>query len=125
MSGPSPFDHRPDPELGAWLREVLDQGADSAFLDRVLAAAGRVEAGAPPAWQVLGGWARHGVAAVLVGLAAATIWWASASTRNEADASLEEVFLASAEAVAPPFLTATTAPASFDQVLAASFEPQP
>lgn len=125
MSGPSPFDHRPDPELGAWLREVLDQGAESAFLDRVLAAAGQVEAGAPPAWQVLGGWARHGVAAVLVGLAAATIWWASASSRNEVDTSLEEVFLASGEAVAPPFLTATTAPASFDQVLASSLEPQP
>lgn len=123
MSGPSPFDHRPDPELGALLREVLDQGGDQTFLDRVLAAAGRVEAGAPAAWQVLGGWARHGVAAVLVGLAAATIWWASASKRNEAEPSLEEVFLASAEPAAPPFLTATTAPASFDQVLASSLEP--
>lgn len=123
MSGPSPFDHRPDPELGAWLREALDQGGEQAFLDRVLAAAGRVEAGVPAAWQVLGGWARHGVAAVLVGLAAATIWLSSASTRNEAEPSLEEVFLASAEAVAPPFLTATTAPASFDQVLASSLEP--
>jgi len=123
MSGPSPFDHRPDPELGALLREVLDQGGDDAFLDRVMAAVGRVEAGVPAAWQVLGGWARHGVAAALVGLAAATIWWASASTRNEAEPSLEEVFLASAETVAPPFLTATTAPPSFDQVLASSLEP--
>ena len=123
MSGPSPFDHRPDPELGALLRQVLDPGGEDAFLGRVLSAAGRVQAGVPAAWQVLGGWARHGVAAVLVGLAAATIWWASASTRNEAEPSLEEVFLASAEPVAPPFLTATTAPASFDQVLASSLEP--
>lgn len=125
MSGPTPFDHRPDPELGALLREALDQGGDRAFPDRVLAAAGRVEAGTPAAWQVLGAWARHGVAAALVGLAAATIWWANASTRNEAETSLEEVFLASAEALAPPFLTATTAPASADQALASSLEPQP
>jgi len=123
MSGPSPFDHRPDPELGALLRQALDQGGEDAFLDRVMAAAGGVEAGVPAAWQVLGLWARHGVAAALVGLAAATIWWASASNRNEAEPSLEEVFLASAETVAPPFLTATTAPASFDQVLASSLEP--
>lgn len=123
MSGPSPFDHRPDPELGALLRQVLDAGGDDAFLDRVLAAAGRIEAEAPAPWQVLGVWARHGVAAVLVGLAAATIWWASASKRSEAEPSLEEALLASAETVAPPFLTATTAPASFDQVLASSLEP--
>jgi hypothetical protein len=123
MTGPSPFDHRPDSELGVLLRQVLDPGGDDAFLDRVLAAAGRVEAGVPAAWQVLGGWARHGVAAVLVGLAAATIWWASASKRSEAEPSLEELFLASAETVAPPFLTSTTAPASFDQVLASSLEP--
>lgn len=123
MSGPSLFDHRPDPELGALLRQVLDQGDEPAFLDRVLVAAGKVEAGAPAAWQVLGGWSRHGVAAALVGLAAATIWWASASKRNEAEPSLEEALIASAAAVAPPFLTATTAPASFDQVLASSLEP--
>ncbi len=124
MSAPSPFDHRPDPELGALLREVLDAGGEHAFVDGVLAAVARAEGGFSTGWwQVLGTWARHGVAAALVALAGATIWWANASSRNEAEASLEEVFLASAEAVAPPFLTATTAPSSFDQVLASSLEP--
>jgi hypothetical protein len=124
MTSPSPFDHRPDPELGALLREALVPEEDPAFVERVLGALARTGDGYPSLWwQVLGTWARHGVAAALVGLAAATLWWASASRGNEADASLEEVFLATADQVAPPFLTATTAPPSFDQVLASSLEP--
>lgn len=124
MNPSSPFDHRPDPELGALLREALASGGEGGFVDGVLAAAARTGYGSPGAWwQVLGTWARHGLAAALVALAGATIWWVNASPGNEADASWEEVFLASAEAVAPPFLTATTAPPSFDQVLASSLEP--
>ncbi len=123
MTLPSPFDHRPDPELGAVLRDALASGGEPAFVGRVLAAVARTEGGSSTLWwRVLGTWARHGVAAALVLLAGATIWWASASSRNEAEASLEELFLASAGA-APPFLTATTAPPSFDQVLASSLEP--
>ena len=71
----------------------------------------------------LGAWARPGVAAALVLLAGATIWLTNASSRNEADTTLEEVLLATAEAVAPPFFTATMAPPTFDVVLASSFEP--
>jgi len=126
MNWSSPFDHRPHPELGALLRDALTPGDEPAFVDRVLAAAA-ARAGdgyyGAPWWQVLGAWARPGVAAALALLAGATIWFANASSRNEADTTLEEVLLATAEAVAPPFFTATMAPPTFDVVLASSFEP--
>ena len=92
-------------------------------MDRVLAAAQERSAYGAPWWQVLGAWARPGVAAALALLAGATIWFANASSRNEADTTLEEVLLATAETVAPPCLTSATAPPSFDVVLASSLEP--
>jgi hypothetical protein len=123
MNWSSPFDHRPHPELGALLREALAADGEPAFAARVLAAAQQRSAHGAPWWQVLGAWARPGVAAALVLLAGATIWLTNASSRNEADTTLEEVLLATAEAVAPPFFTATMAPPTFDVVLASSFEP--
>lgn len=58
----SAFDHRPDPELGAALQELLASPDDAAFARRVVAAAG-----AAPAWfEVLGAWVRPGVAAALL-----------------------------------------------------------
>jgi len=125
MNWSSPFDHRPHPELGALLREALTPDGEPAFVDRVLVAAAGAESqyyGAPW-WQVLGAWARPGVAAALILLAGATIWVARASSRNEADTSLEEVLLATAEPMASPFLTAATAPPSFDVVLGSSLQP--
>lgn len=124
MTPSSAFDHRPDPRLGALLKDALTADGEPAFLARVQGAAESLGSGYPVVWwQVLGTWARHGVAAVLVLAAGATIWWSSASTRNEAETSIEEVLIATAEPVAPPFLTATTAPPSFDVVLASSLEP--
>jgi hypothetical protein len=125
MNWSSPFDHRPHPELGALLREALTPGEEQAFVDRVLARAA-TEGGSgyygAPWWQVLGTWARPGVAAAVVLLAAATFWFRNASTR-EADTTLEDVLLATAETVAPPFLTAATSPPTFDVVLASTLEP--
>jgi hypothetical protein len=123
MNWSSPFDHRPHPELGALLREALTADDEQAFAARVLAAAQQRSAYDPPWWQVLGAWARPGVAAALALLAGATIWYANASSRNEADTTLEDVLLAAAEPATPPFLSATIAPPTFDVVLAASFEP--
>jgi hypothetical protein len=64
-----PFDHRPDPRLGAALRHALDAGDDAAFVARVLARAAAVR---PGSWDtVLARWARLGLAAaMLVALAA-------------------------------------------------------
>ncbi len=69
MTPSLPFDHRPDPELGAVLRGALDPGDSAAFVARVLARAEQHHAGS---WDsVLARWARVGVAAaVLLALAA-------------------------------------------------------
>lgn len=125
MNWSSPFDHRPHPELGALLREALTPDGEPAFVDRVLGAAAGGGSGyyGAPWWLVLGAWARPGVAAALVLLAGATIWVARASSRSGADTTLEEVLLATREPAASPLLTATTAPPSFDVVLASSLEP--
>lgn|SRR5574341_486663 len=125
MNWSSPFDHRPHPELGGLLREALEPGDQQVFVDRVLAAAAGAGSGdyGAPWWQVLGHWARPGVAAAMVLLAGATIWFTNASSRSEADTTLEDVLLATAETVAPPFLTAATSPPTFDVVLASSLEP--
>lgn len=125
MNWSSPFDHRPHPELGALLREALTPGDEQAFVHRILARAatqgGSGYYGAPW-WQLLGAWARPGVAAALVLLAGATIWFTRASKR-QADTTLEDVLLSTAGTVAPPFFTARTSPPTFDVVLASSLEP--
>ena len=69
---PLPFDHRPDPALGAALRQALEpeEGSHTGFVARLLA---RVDdPRAAGSWdRVLARWARVGVAAaVLFSLAA-------------------------------------------------------
>lgn len=126
MSQSSPFDHRPDEELGSLLRGALTPEVEPGFTQRVLAAAqARYGAGIPRDdwWQVLGAWARPGLAAAVGLAAAATIWLTNASSRSEGDVTLEEVFRAAAGAVAPPLLMASSAPPSFDRVLGSSLEP--
>ena len=58
------FDHRPDPVLGAALREALAGANHSSFVARVTAALA-----VPPHelhWDVLASWARRGIAAACV-----------------------------------------------------------
>jgi hypothetical protein len=62
----SEFDHAPDPALGAALREVLDVSDDPAFVHRVTARLGTSDTW----WQVLGTWARPGMVAALLLVAA-------------------------------------------------------
>jgi hypothetical protein len=62
MTGHSPFDHTPDPVLGEALREVLAVGDDPTFVRHVLE---RIRA-PEPWWEILGDWARPGVAAALL-----------------------------------------------------------
>lgn len=73
MTAPlTPFDHRPDPVLGAALREALQprdrEGA--AFRARVLAAAARAP---DPVVDVLARWSRFGIAAAVVAAIAAGV----------------------------------------------------
>jgi hypothetical protein len=124
MTQGSAFDHRPDAELGAALREALAAEGEPAFVARVVEAAARMGLGSGRAtwWWVLETWARAGVAAALLLVAGATIWFSRASSKAQ-EATLEEVFLAAAERVAPSFPASSSSPPSFDRVLASSLEP--
>lgn len=64
----TPFEHRPDPELGALLRDALEPAGHAAFVARVVAAAeGGGGAGRDaPTVDVLAQWARIGIAAAIL-----------------------------------------------------------
>lgn len=70
------FDHRPDPELRAALRDALQPaaGTEAAFVARVLAGydAALLQR-TVPTWQVLAGWARPGVAVAALAAALAGV----------------------------------------------------
>jgi hypothetical protein len=63
-----PFDHRPDPELGAALRAALEREDDQpAFIARVMARYDEtLERATLPTWEVLASWSGRGIAAALV-----------------------------------------------------------
>lgn len=72
MNDEQMFDHRPDPELGAALRRVLDppRNDQATFVARVMARYDSTLAAATvPTWEVLAGWARRGIAAAVVAAA--------------------------------------------------------
>jgi hypothetical protein len=66
MTVHSPFDHAPDPALGEALREVLGVDDNAAFVRAVLERTHTPQ----PWWEILGDWARPGVAAALLAVAA-------------------------------------------------------
>ena len=72
MKDTQPFDHRPDPELGAALRAALAPRDDhTAFVARVMAQYERAQDRAPiPTLDVLASWFRPGIAAAAAALIA-------------------------------------------------------
>ena len=77
MTGGSPFDHRRDLELGAALQEVLSAPDDEEFSRGIVARIrwGNIGRADPQAWwDVLGAWARPGLAAAVVLALAGTVW---------------------------------------------------
>jgi hypothetical protein len=80
----TPFDHQPDPELGAALRAALAPGETAPFVTRVLAA---VERRPAPMVDVLARWARVGIAAAALAAFAAGF----AVARGTAGAPVETV----------------------------------
>ena len=97
----TPFDHRPDAELGAALLAALDAGDPAGFVAGVVA---RFDAARSPAraWDVLGRWAGRGIAAaaVVAALAAALVGRGAAEP-----VSLDEALVASSD----PATSVTTA----------------
>jgi hypothetical protein len=81
----SDFDHSPDPVLGEALREVLAVGDDPAFVHRVTARLGAADTW----WQVLGMWARPGMVAALVLVAAGGFLFGRAVVPASSDAVAE------------------------------------
>jgi hypothetical protein len=89
------FDHRPDQVLGDALREILTPGDNAAFARRVMERVPQFVAG-ESWWEVLGAWARPGVAAAVAVLAAATVWM----TREQAErGTTGESLVAAAETI--------------------------
>jgi len=111
-----PFDHRPDPVVGAALRQALTAADDAAFVARVLARAAR----APIAhWDVLASWARAGIAVAAV---AALVAGFLVGRAVSAPTSLEDVLVAAAGPSARA-LVISSRPPDASVVLAAVEEP--
>ncbi|MFQ6046139.1 MAG: hypothetical protein ACE5PT_07260 [Gemmatimonadales bacterium] len=125
MTGPSPFDHRPDPALGRALRAVLSGGHDVEFTSRVMAASR--ELFAQPSrggWaEVLAAWARPGLAAAALLLTATVIWLGVATGgTNGNGAPLGDPLSATNAQLAVPALLASPVTPDVDVVLAVALE---
>lgn len=87
MSDIDPFDSRPDPVLGARLRDYLAPADHAAFVARVRA--GLPRAGSQ--WEILARWARPGIAASLIFAAAVGYWVAVRGTQGTVASGASEV----------------------------------
>jgi protein involved in polysaccharide export with SLBB domain len=115
----SPFDHRRDPEIAEALREVLSSPDDLAFARRVEAAAAAVQGQMSRSgwWDVLGTWARPGVAAALALAGGATLWLALASLGPNRDVTIEEALRRAGEDLAPAIVVAGAVEVELDRVM--------
>ncbi|NIM49234.1 MAG: hypothetical protein GTN62_04740 [Gemmatimonadales bacterium] len=126
MSTTSPFDHRQDSELGDALRSALSADDDAQFAQRVVAASEAVFVGpgVPEQWwNVLTAWARPGLVAALVLVAAAAFWlgaWVNRDTSGPAanGTMLGDPLLADSDQLAVPVLLAGQSAPNMDEVLA-------
>jgi len=101
---PMPFDHRPDPALGAALRQALTADDDAGFVARMLVRAAQ----APAAhWDILASWARTGIAAAaLAALVAGFLVGRAVSPAT----SLDDVLVAAAGPSSQAFVTSLRPP---------------
>lgn len=126
MNPTSPFDHRPDPVLGAALRAALATEDDAAFARRVVHAAEADLGGAGLWWQALSAWARPGLVAALLLVAAAGFWAGTAVRGRDTPLSgtpaLGDPLDASDSALAVPVLLAGEQAPEVDLVLGLALE---
>lgn len=121
MTPMSPFDHRPDPQVGGALRDVLQATDDAAFTRRVVAAAETILGGehSPEWWEVLVRWARPELAAAsLALLAGMALWFGVLGGNGEGQLFLGDPLRAADERLAVPALLATSSAPNMDEVLA-------
>ncbi|UCG86976.1 MAG: hypothetical protein JSW71_00030 [Gemmatimonadota bacterium] len=123
----SPFDHRPDRELGKALRTALSGQDEAAFVKRVMARVSELQEGGSIGllwWEVLGAWARPGLAAAALGLVVgAMIWAASLRSGDQPATALGDPLQSVGDTGMPAAFLATTQPPNLDNVLAIGFEP--
>ncbi len=87
------FDHRPDPELGAALRQALEAEDQAGFVARVLARYdAALETSSVPTWEVLAAWSRRGIAAAAAAAVLAGFLLGRALHAPEAPATLDAAF---------------------------------
>jgi hypothetical protein len=125
MSHPSPFDHRPDTELGDALRDLLTPGGEDRFVRGVVAAADHVygEAVQPQTLSVLVEWARPGLVAamLLIALAAFSLGIWVGRTGAVAEATLGDPLIPVTDQQSVPALMAGEEAPDWDVVLAAAW----
>jgi hypothetical protein len=101
----SPFDHRPDHELGDALRAALDAGDDHAFAAQVSGAARELLAEPQGSWwSVLEPWARPGMMAALVLIAAMSAWLGARVAGGNGASPLGDPLLTADEQLGVPML---------------------
>jgi hypothetical protein len=127
MNSTSPFDHRPDPVLGAALRAALATDDDAAFARRVVEAA-EADLGSAGLWyQELSAWARPGLVAGLLAVAAAGFWLGAMTQGGGAPVNgttaLGDPLTTADSALAVPVLLAGEQAPEVDLVLGLALEP--
>ncbi|KPJ90882.1 MAG: hypothetical protein AMS18_09835 [Gemmatimonas sp. SG8_17] len=124
----SPFYHKPDRELGKALRTVLSGQDEAAFVKRVMARVAELHEGASIGlawWEVLGAWARPGLAAAALGLlAGAMIWAAGLRSGDQATTVLGDPLQSVGDTGMPAAFLATAQPPNLDNILAIGLEPR-
>ena len=125
MNQTSPFDHRPDPVLGAALRAALATDDDAAFAHRVVEAA-EAQLGAGLWWQELTAWARPGLVAALLLVSAVGFWLGTMVQGHTASANgtaaLGDPLTVADSALAVPVLLAGEQAPEVDLVLGLALE---
>ncbi len=124
MPNTSPFDHRPDVELGRALGDALSAEDVTAFTQRVLAAAEAVYGERSPDqwWTVLTAWARPGLVAAMLIIAAVAFWagiWVGRTAGTQSAAAFDPLQSDSEQLAVPSLLAERQAP-DVDVVLAAA-----
>lgn len=91
MKDSQPFDHRPDPELGAALRAALEPQSDqSVFVARVMSRYDHALDRAPiPMFEVLASWFRPGIVAATAALILGIVFGQAMLDRTSRTESLD------------------------------------